>query len=219
MRPVPLAGSGKPVSPNPSTNRCKTATPDVAPREASRSGPTRLDLASRKTPASHLRFHVRMALLEHLAGIVSLVLLLAEEEHCILHRHVVSKAVLAMLADPEKGTIFVAINGEDEVIGYLTLAGREWSDWSGGHYIWHTGTYLLPAFRGRRVFSALYEAAKEFASTQPDVCGLRCYIKQDNDRSIAVHRSVGMYPSNPPYLVFEDLIGVIRAGTKGVANA
>lgn len=107
--------------------------------------------------------------------------------------------VTALLADPAKGSYFVA--EMDGVVAGQLLITFEWSDWRNGTFWWIQSVYVAPEFRGRGVFKALYRFIHRRARTRPDVCGLRLYMDAHNDGARPVYERLGLKPTN--YKVFE----------------
>jgi len=100
------------------------------------------------------------------------------------------EGVEAVFADAGRGTYYVALRGE-EIVGALLVTG-EWSDWRNGLFWWIQSVYVVPAARRSGVFRRLYEHVLERARGNPEVCGLRLYVDQDNTRAQEVYRRLGM---------------------------
>jgi len=98
--------------------------------------------------------------------------------------------VEAALADPEKGRYLVAERG-GEAVGCLFLT-REWSDWRNGWFWWIQSVYVLPAWRRRGVYRALYAAVLAEARARAGVCGLRLYVERENRAARRVYTALGM---------------------------
>ena len=109
------------------------------------------------------------------------------------------RGVEAVFAEPARGTYYVALRGE-ELVGALLLTS-EWSDWRNGVFWWIQSVYVVPSARRAGVFRALYGHVLARARANPDVCGLRLYVEQENRRAQAVYTELGMKAAH--YRMFE----------------
>ena len=125
-----------------------------------------------------------------------------ESEGTELEPPVVAEGVAALLADPGKGNYFVACDGE-EILGQLAIT-FEWSDWRNGWFWWIQSVYILPKYRGKSIYSQLYDFVKRQASMQGNVCGFRLYVEKENEHAQAVYKKLGMEETY--YLMFEEII-------------
>ncbi len=107
--------------------------------------------------------------------------------------------VEAVFAEPARGTYFLALRG-DEPLGGL-LVTTEWSDWRNGVFWWIQSVYVVPAARRQGVFRQLYRHVLERAQGNPEVCGLRLYVDQQNRAAQEVYRELGMHEAR--YRFFE----------------
>lgn len=123
----------------------------------------------------------------------------AETEDRELDRELLAEGVAAVFGDAAKGTYYVADDGE-EPIGQLLLT-REWSDWRCGWFWWIQSVYVVPEARGRGVFAKLYGHVLGEARRDPEVCGLRLYVDEDNHAATAVYLRSGMTDAH--YRVYE----------------
>jgi len=126
-------------------------------------------------------------------------LLALETEGRELDRELLAEGVALALADETRGRYFIADDGEGP-IGQL-LVTREWSDWRAGWFWWVSSLYVVPAARGRGVFTHLWNHLKSLAHREPDVCGLRLYVDQRNDAATAIYERIGMLDTG--YRLFE----------------
>ncbi len=125
----------------------------------------------------------------------------AETEHRDLDRELLTAGVRAVLEDSTRGRYFVAAEeGTRRIVGAL-LVTYEWSDWRNGVFWWIQSAYVLVAERRRGVFRALYRFLVHRARSSRNVCGLRLYVEQENERAQAVYQTLGMIRS--PYRMFE----------------
>jgi GNAT superfamily N-acetyltransferase len=125
--------------------------------------------------------------------------LAAETEHLQLDPPRVLAGVEAVLADPAKGTYWVA-DADGEVVGQLMIT-FEWSDWRNGVFWWIQSVYVRKDWRSRGVFKALYQHVEQSARSRSDVCGLRLYVERDNLRAQKTYQHLGLRPTN--YDIYE----------------
>ncbi len=102
----------------------------------------------------------------------------------------VLKGVTALLADPAKGTYYVAETG-GQIIGQLLIT-YEWSDWRNGNFWWIQSVFVAPKHRGHGVFKALHAHVETLARSRPDVCGLRLYVDAHNTQAKGVYARLGL---------------------------
>lgn len=79
----------------------------------------------------------------------------------------------------------------------------EWSDWRNGVFWWIQSVYVLPDYRRRGIYRRMYQFIQELAANEPNVCGFRLYVEQDNLRAQKTYTAMGMDQS--PYRIFEEL--------------
>jgi len=113
------------------------------------------------------------------------------------------EGVKALLTTPQHGFYMVA---EIPEIGGQLLAGQlmitfEWSDWRNGVFWWIQSVYVVPAQRRKGIFRALQQQVLTQAKADPQVCGIRLYVEQDNHHAQTVYQRVGIARSR--YTVFE----------------
>ena len=125
--------------------------------------------------------------------------LAAETEHLQLDPSRVLAGVEAVLADPAKGTYWIAEAG-GEVTGQLMIT-FEWSDWRNGVFWWIQSVYVRQDWRARGVFKALYRHVERLARSRSDVCGLRLYVERDNQRAQRTYQHLGLHPTS--YDIYE----------------
>ena len=126
-----------------------------------------------------------------------------ETEHRQLDLGRLTQSVAALLADPAKGTYFVAespADGTNAVTGQLLIT-YEWSDWRNGTFWWIQSVYVRKESRGRGIFRALFEHVKKLAQQREDVCGLRLYMEAGNIVARKAYARLGMKPTE--YELFE----------------
>ena len=95
------------------------------------------------------------------AAVVELLLGQLAEHAIDTPRAAVEHAVTGMIAEPRRGRIFVARDGERFVgVAYVSFV---WTLEHGGHSAWLEELYVRPEERSRGVGSALLAAALDFA--------------------------------------------------------
>ena len=145
---------------------------------------------------------VRLARAADAAKIVEFNLGLAREtEERALPPDVLGRGVDKALADPARGSYFVAeVGGE---VAACLLITTEWSDWRDGWFWWIQSVYVAPEHRGVGVYTALHEHVRARARAAVDVVGLRLYVEKQNLRAQRTYRKLGMEETY--YLLFEEV--------------
>jgi GNAT superfamily N-acetyltransferase len=123
-----------------------------------------------------------------------------ETEEFKLDPPTVRLGVQAVIDDPSKGRYWIAeIDGE--VAGCL-LTVPEWSDWRNGTILWIHSVYVRPAYRGRKVYAALYEHVQNLVTNDSKTYkGIRLYVDKRNTAAQAVYNKLGM--NGEHYQLFE----------------
>lgn len=125
-----------------------------------------------------------------------------ETEGKTLDSQILTDGVKAVFDDDKKGFYIVA-EDEGKIVGGLMVT-FEWSDWRDGWFWWIQSVYILPKFRGKRIYSFLYQFVKEEARKQGDVCGFRLYVEKENRQAQKVYEKLGMEETH--YLMYEEMI-------------
>ena len=137
-------------------------------------------------------------------GLVERNLALAtESEARELEPETVERGVERILADPARGTYWVA--EADGAVRGQCLVTEEWSDWTGGRYWWLQSVYVDPEWRGKGVFRALWDAIAAAAAAAEDVATIRLYVERENRSARAVYETLGMRQTD--YRVYEKPVG------------
>lgn len=124
-----------------------------------------------------------------------------ESEGTTLDNDKLTKGVTAAINDESKGTYLVA-RAEGKAIGSLMLT-REWSDWNNLWYWWIQSVYVMPEYRKKGVYKAMYATLKEMAK-ENGVSQIRLYADRTNLSAQQVYRRLGMKESH--YLMFEEIV-------------
>jgi GNAT superfamily N-acetyltransferase len=114
---------------------------------------------------------------------------------------ILSAGVRAVFADEKKGFYVVAESG-NKIVGGLMIT-YEWSDWRNGWFWWIQSVYILPAARGKKIYSRLYDFVKRRAEASGNVYGFRLYVEAENGHARTVYEKVGMESSH--YRMYEQL--------------
>ena len=143
---------------------------------------------------------IRKAVAADAGTIVDFNVAMAQEtEDKGLDRELVTKGVQAVIEDPGKGFYLLA-EFEGRIVGQLMVT-FEWSDWRNGNFWWIQSVYVLPEFRGKKIFSILYREVEAMAKRQGGVPGLRLYVEKDNSVARKVYVNMGMSESD--YRMYE----------------
>lgn len=124
-----------------------------------------------------------------------------ETENLELLPEVITAGVAAILGDPDRGFYLVA-ESRGEIAGALMVTS-EWSDWRNGFFWWIQSVYVRPEFRRQAIYRSLHEHLRELARVDPNICGLRLYVEQENARAQATYSRLGMHETH--YRLYEEL--------------
>lgn len=125
-----------------------------------------------------------------------------ETEGKTLDSQILTSGVESVFHDDKKG-FYVVAEDEGKIAGGLMIT-FEWSDWRDGWFWWIQSVYILPEYRGRRIYSLLYQFVKDEANKQGDVCGFRLYVEKENTRAQKVYEKLGMEETH--YLMYEEML-------------
>lgn len=112
----------------------------------------------------------------------------------------VEAGVRRALADHEASHYYVAEVGG--TVAGQTMITVEWSDWRNALFWWIQSVYVDPRFRRQGVFRALHAHVRGEAKRLPNVCGLRLYVHNENQRAMATYLQLGMTKTD--YLLCEE---------------
>jgi ribosomal protein S18 acetylase RimI-like enzyme len=125
-----------------------------------------------------------------------------EGRHLDLER--LHKGTIALLESTDRGFYMVAEieqTGDRQLLGQLMIT-YEWSDWRNGTFWWIQSVYVAPQWRRRGVYSSMHKYIMALAQADPQVCGIRLYVEQENRTAQTVYSRVGLSLSR--YKVFEE---------------
>jgi ribosomal protein S18 acetylase RimI-like enzyme len=122
-----------------------------------------------------------------------------ETEGKKLDASVLTPGVAAVFEDTNKG--FYVVADEGNVVGGLLIT-YEWSDWRNNWFWWIQSVYILPEFRGKSIYRAMYAFVKQLAEKRGGVCGFRLYVEKENVHAQKVYEQLGMHESH--YLAYEE---------------
>ena len=112
-----------------------------------------------------------------------------ESEGLVLDYERVRRGVQADIDDEAKGRYIIA-QQDGKVVACLMIT-REWSDWNCCWYWWIQSVYVLPGYRGRGIYKAMYNRVLYLAETE-GVTQIRLYVDKDNSTAQAVYQKLGM---------------------------
>lgn len=124
-----------------------------------------------------------------------------ETEQKSLEREMIEPGVKAIFDHPEYGFYLVA-ESEDLIVGSLMIT-KEWSDWRNGLFWWIQSVYVIPEFRRKGIYRAMYQKVKTMADRTGDICGFRLYVEKQNLAAQKTYASLGMEETH--YKMFEEM--------------
>lgn len=114
----------------------------------------------------------------------------------------IKNGVTAVFSDEKKG-FYVVAEDSGKIVGGLMIT-FEWSDWRNSWFWWIQSVYILPDYRGKKIYSLLYSFVKNKAQNEGNVCGFRLYVEHDNFNAQKVYEKLGMKSSH--YLMYEESV-------------
>ena len=134
---------------------------------------------------------VRKAVPEETQQITKFQLAMAlETENIILDPETVRLGVQAVFSDSAKGNYFI-VEEDGQVIASL-LTTFEWSDWRNGTVLWIQSVYVLPEFRRKGTYKALYGHVRTVVENDNSLKGIRLYADKGNLTAQKVYEKLGM---------------------------
>lgn len=147
--------------------------------------------------------NIRLAIREDAAALVAFNQAMAlETEGKHLDGNILQPGVGAVFVDETKG--FYVVAEENGAIAGGLMVTFEWSDWRNNWFWWIQSVYILPEYRGKSIYSRLYDFVKEEARLRGDVCGFRLYVEKENLHAQRVYEKLGM--ESTYYLMYEEKI-------------
>ena len=146
--------------------------------------------------------NIRIAIPDDASALVAFNQAMAlETEGKMLADDKISPGVTAVFTDEKKGFYVVAEIENGAIVGGLMVT-YEWSDWRNAWFWWIQSVYILPEYRGQKLYSRMYDFVKQRAAASGNVCGFRLYVENDNFNAQKVYDAVGMQGSH--YLMYEE---------------
>ena len=127
------------------------------------------------------------------------VLMAKETEDLVLDPGIVKKGVHGLYNNDQFGKYYLCYEDDRPIASLLTT--YEWSDWRNGICLWIQSVYVLPAYRGKGVFSLMYQYLQDLVEKTPEYTGLRLYVDKRNTSAQKVYQKVGM--TNEHYELYE----------------
>lgn len=121
-----------------------------------------------------------------------------ETENIILNPNTIYFGVKTGLENPEKARYYLAIV-ENKIAGSLMIT-KEWSDWRNCDIAWIQSVYILPEFRRKGIYSALYNHIQQLVY-DGKFGGIRLYVDKTNLKAIQTYSNLGM--NGEHYQLFE----------------
>ena len=112
-----------------------------------------------------------------------------ETEHMTLIPEVISKGVNAVFNDPSHGQYWIA-EDQGKILASLLIT-FEWSDWRNCNVWWFQSVYVLPEYRRKGIFRAMYHHIKDEAGRN-SIGGLRLYVETNNINAQNTYEALGM---------------------------
>ncbi len=117
-----------------------------------------------------------------------------ETENIDLDLECLTSGVQATLADRTRGWYYLAV--DNNIIVGQTMITLEWSDWRNGYWWWIQSVYVVPDYRRKGVFRALYSHVTEEAQTEKNAVGIRLYVDRNNKTAQQTYINLGMQASH-----------------------
>lgn len=114
-----------------------------------------------------------------------------ETEDFHLDINKVTKGITEVLSNPSRGKYFIAVDNSDELMAML-LTIPEWSDWRAAEVWWIHSVYVLPKFRGKKVYKKMYLYLKKLVLESDHIAGIRLYVDKRNTSAAKVYEALGM---------------------------
>ena len=102
-----------------------------------------------------------------------------ETEGKTLDNDLITKGVSHLILNPHLGKYYVALNGEESILGMIMIH-HEMKLTLGGFVHWVNSVYVKPDSRQKGIFRQLYSHVRDVASKVPLVKCIRLYVDLDN---------------------------------------
>ncbi|WP_166423182.1 GNAT family N-acetyltransferase [Paraglaciecola sp. 20A4] len=143
---------------------------------------------------------IRKAQVSDINALVNFNQLMAKEtEDMELDGDTLTLGVSNLINDVSKGFYLVA-EVDSQVVGSLMVT-TEWSDWRNSEFWWIQSVYIVPKFRRKGLYSALYNEVKSLGDKAQNVCGYRLYVERENRVAQRTYEALDMHESH--YLMYE----------------
>lgn len=134
---------------------------------------------------------VRKASPEEAQQIISFQIAMAlETENIHLDPETVMRGVNTVFTDKAKGDYFIAEENGRVIASLLTTF--EWSDWRNGTVLWIQSVYVIPEFRRKGAYKALYGHIRTMVEHDHRLKGIRLYADKGNQTAQKVYEKLGM---------------------------
>ncbi|MGE5348197.1 MAG: N-acetyltransferase family protein [Actinomycetota bacterium] len=124
-----------------------------------------------------------------------------ETEGMKLNSDVITKGVMAVFHDPNKGQYYVAEEA-GRVVASLMIT-YEWSDWRNASIWWFQSVYVIPEYRRKGIFRLMYDHVRQ-EGLECGIAGLRLYVESANERAQKTYEAMGMNGNH--YRTFEWMV-------------
>ncbi len=130
------------------------------------------------------------------------ILMAMETEHKKLPKNIITAGVKKILSNSQYGFYLIA-EKNNQIAGSLMVT-KEWSDWRNGEFWWIQSVFIKTEFRRQGIYKKLYAFVKSKAQKNPDVCGFRLYVEEENSIAMQTYESCGMIKTH--YKMYEEEI-------------
>lgn len=149
------------------------------------------------------RIQVKDATLQDVAFIVQCNIAMAEEtEDKGLDPATLQQGITYLFNHAQEG--FYLLAEVDGAPAGTLMVTFEWSDWRNGRFWWIQSVYVAERFRRQGVYQAMHEQVIKRAQQDPQSCGIRLYVEQDNRVAQQTYRALGMTATD--YRLYEAII-------------
>jgi len=90
---------------------------------------------------------------------------------------------------------------EGKIVGQ-TMITREWSDWNNGAFYCIQSIFVVHEAHEKEIHEALFAKAKSLAKEHYDVCGIRLFVHQDDQKTQSDCEKLGL--EKTPYRLLEE---------------